>query len=322
MKDLTVRLAALDADAGAALRVIAYFDGLVEAHAGLQPIVRGAAVLADCPARLVDEERRVRIRVTQAGHSVPDDDPPDPAWMSTTIGTATLWLERPGPPGTVDAMILERAAGAARAVLDRTRGRTPAADPASVELLLDASAHADVRRQAARAIGLSPADEARAVALEDGPRVVTAEPGALPGRAGIGPRVPVLDLPASWRAARTALRFAADGTDEDPGARIVHYDQLGALAVLAEAADPAGVADVQALHHAASAAPWMLVTLHRTAESVSLRAAATALRVHHSTLQDRITHAEHLLGWNVRSPHGRLRLQLALALRRLQRSRP
>jgi DNA-binding PucR family transcriptional regulator len=41
------------------------------------------------------------------------------------------------------------------------------------------------------------------------------------------------------------------------------------------------------------------------------------LRVHHSTLQDRITHAEHLLGWTVREPAGRLRLQLALALRRL-----
>ncbi len=34
-------------DAGAALRVIAYFDSLVEARAGLQSIVRGAAVLAD-----------------------------------------------------------------------------------------------------------------------------------------------------------------------------------------------------------------------------------------------------------------------------------
>ena len=55
--------------------------------------------------------------------------------------------------------------------------------------------------------------------------------------------------------------------------------------------------------------------------SISLRAAATTLRVHHSTLQDRITHAEHLLGWNVREPGGRLRLQVALALRRLQRHR-
>ena len=51
----------------------------------------------------------------------------------------------------------------------------------------------------------------------------------------------------------------------------------------------------------------------------SLRAAAVTLRLHHSTLQDRVIQAEHLLGWPVREPAGRLRLQLALALRRLRR---
>jgi hypothetical protein len=50
MKDLAVRPEALDADAGAALRVIAYFDSLSESRAGLQAIVRGAAVLAGVPA--------------------------------------------------------------------------------------------------------------------------------------------------------------------------------------------------------------------------------------------------------------------------------
>jgi hypothetical protein len=66
------------------------------------------------------------------------------------------------------------------------------------------------------------------------------------------------------------------------------------------------------------AAPWMLATLHAVATSASLRAAATALRVHHSTLQDRIVHAERLLGWSVREPAGQFRLHLALVLRRLR----
>lgn len=52
--------------------------------------------------------------------------------------------------------------------------------------------------------------------------------------------------------------------------------------------------------------------------TASLRAAA-GVSVHHSTLQDRLTHAESLLGWPVRTPHGRLRLQLALAMRQLAR---
>jgi sugar diacid utilization regulator len=130
----------------------------------------------------------------------------------------------------------------------------------------------------------------------------------------------VLELPASWTGARTALRFTAEGTDDDPGPTVVHFARLGALALLADL-PPKPIPDVRALEQAASGVPWLLSTLDAVAEGVSLRAAAAALRVHHSTLQDRIANAEHLLGWNVREPQGRLRLQLALALRRLHRHR-
>jgi DNA-binding PucR family transcriptional regulator len=54
--------------------------------------------------------------------------------------------------------------------------------------------------------------------------------------------------------------------------------------------------------------------------SPSLRAAATELKVHHSTLQERLVQTEHILGWDVHSPQGRLRLQLALAIRRLRQT--
>ena len=78
--------------------------------------------------------------------------------------------------------------------------------------------------------------------------------------------------------------------------------------------------DVRRVERAAAAAPWVLATLDAIATTASLRAAATALTVHHSTVQERLTHAEHLLGWSVHDPQGRLRLQLALVLRRLHRS--
>jgi hypothetical protein len=339
VKDLVVRLAALDPDAGAALRVIAYFDQLVDTRAGLRAIVRGAAVLAGCPARLVDDERRVYLRVGPDGRNGEVGGFPDPSWLSTPVEPgrrAVLWLERPGPAGPVEAMVLERAAAAARAVLDRTRGRAPVpADDAAVEVLIDGSALPEARRHAARRLGLTESALARAVALEGGaaridpaagghdrgPRMPGQSPGAsAPGpRAGVGPAVPVLGLPASWAAARTALRLTAEGTDDDPGPRIVHADELGGLALLAEAAGPAipPIPDVLALEQAAAGAPWMLSTLYAVATSTSLRTAAAALRVHHSTLQDRIIHAERLLGWPVREPQGRLRLHLALVLRRL-----
>ncbi|MEU4243276.1 helix-turn-helix domain-containing protein [Actinoplanes sp. NPDC026619] len=322
MRDLAVRLAALDADAGAALRVISYFDSLTETRAGLQAIVRGAAVLAGCAARLDDHGRRVHVRVDPDGNAAPLPGPGDDRWMRTLVvpdGSATLALERAGEPGPVEAMILERAAGAARAVLDRTRGRVPAADPALVELIVDASAPSDVRDQALHKLHLAAAAGVRAVALPSGPALLGPGAAVAFARAGIGPSVAPAELPASYAAARVALRFAADGTPEDPGPTVVQHDSLGALAVLASLPADTEVPDLSALEHATAAAPWVLSTLYAFADAVSLRAAATTLRLHHSTLQDRIAQAAHLLGWPITTPAGRLRLQVALTLRRLRR---
>ncbi|SNX65554.1 PucR-like helix-turn-helix protein [Streptomyces sp. TLI_55] len=349
MKELAGRLTALDPDAGAAVQVIAYFDRLAESRAGLEALVRGAAVLAGVPARLVDGERRVQVRVEADGTRRDSQVPPDPAWPSAALspdGVPALWLERAGAePSVVDAVILERAAGAVRRVLDRTRGRAPADDPALVETLLDATAPESARLHAARRLGLTPAAHARALALADGPPQVVPEqtadespagrvgagpgvppaervgagPGVPPaGRVGVGPAVPVLRLPESWAAARIALRFAS----EEPGRRVVHAEELGSLALLADLVAPGAEppADVRALDTAAATTPWLLATLDAVASTTSLRAAATEINVHHSTLQDRLAQAEHLLGWPVRTPQGRFRLQLALALRHLARA--
>ncbi|MFI5792991.1 helix-turn-helix domain-containing protein [Streptomyces sp. NPDC051677] len=328
MKELAGRLTALDPDAGAAVQVIAYFDRLAESRAGVEALVRGAAVLAGVPARLVDADRRVRIRVEADGARRDTDLPPDPAWPSTGLtpdGAPALWLERTGAvPSVVDAVILERAAGAARLVLDRTRGRAPLDDPALVETLLDATAAEPARLHAARRLGLDPAAPARALATPGGrPRVLPADArdAAPAGRAGVGPAVPVPDLPRSWTAARTALRFTADGTAQDPGPRVVYADELGGVALLADLVAPGAEPppDVHAVEAAAADAPWLLATLYAVTATASLRAAAAEANVHHSTLQDRLVHAEHLLGWPVRTPQGRLRLHLALTMRRLAR---
>jgi PucR C-terminal helix-turn-helix domain len=256
------------------------------------------------------------VRVTAQGENVAAAEPVAAGWPRTEVAErAVLALERTGEPGPVDAMILERAAAAARAVLDRTRGRAPATDPAVVELIVDASAPSAVREVAARNL----TGPVRAVALPTGPALLPEGAAIPPGRAGIGPAVPAADLPASYAAARIALRFAADGTEEDPGDTVVHYESLGSLALLAEAPARPEVPDLSALAHAIAAAPWALATLHAVAATASLRAAAARLRLHHSTLQDRVVHLEHLLGWPVREPAGKLRLQLALALRRLRR---
>ncbi|WP_405593510.1 helix-turn-helix domain-containing protein [Streptomyces sp. NBC_01092] len=329
MKELAGRLTALDPDAGAAVRVIAYFDRLAESRAGLETLVRGAAVLAGVPARLVDAQRRVHVRVEADGARRESDLPPDPAWPSAALtpgGATALWLERAeqAEPSVVDAVILERAAGVIRLVLDRTRGRAPADDPALVETLLDGAAPEAARLHAARRLGLDPAVPARVLAPLDGrPLVVPAHPDVAPpaGRVGVGPAVPVLDLPRSWSEARVALRFTAEGTAQDPGPGVVHADELGGIALLADIVVPGAEQppDVQALETAAAAAPWLLGTLHAVSSTVSLRAAAAEINLHHSTLQERLAQAEHLLGWPLRTPQGRFRLGLALAMRHLAR---
>ena len=334
-----MRLAAVDPDASAAVRVIGYFDRLTESGGGLEAIVRGAAVLTGCPAGLTDAERRLSLRVEPDGRAGGPAGPPDRSWPSTSVGPdggTVLWLERPGPGGPVEAMVLERAAAAARALLTRTRGRAPARsgdDQAAVEVLTDPGASPEARRHAARALGLAEGTRVRAVALAGGGTRIepanhagagagaSASAGADAPRAGIGTAVGLDGLPASLATALTALRLSAAGTEDDPGPRTVHYDELGGLAVLAESVGSATpmIPDELALEHAALAAPWMLATLHAVAASASLRAAAAALLVHHSTLQERIAHAERLLGWPIREPQGRHRLFLALALRRLRR---
>lgn len=352
MEELAGRLTALDPDAGAAVRVIAYFDRLVEGRAGLEALVRGAAVLSGSPARLVDHDRGVRVRVEPDGRRRDTAGAEHPRWPSAPLapgGAPALWLERTGECSVVDAMVLERAASAARLVLDRTRGRAPAhapmEDPALLETLLDATAPHMARLHAARGLGLDPSGRARALALPDGharvcppaaadsapSRPAGAPDGLFPGTAllgpapppgspiGVGPAVPVLDLPGSWTAARTALRFTADGME--PGPRVVYADELGTLALLADVVVPGmrPPADVRALDTAAASTPWLLTTLYAVVTAPSLRTAAAELNLHHSSLQDRLGHAEALLGWGVRDPQGRLRLQLALTVRRLMR---
>lgn len=374
MRELAGRLSALDPDAGAAVRVITYFDELAEGRAGLETLVRGAAVLAGCPARLDDTARRVRIRVEADGRRADTSVPPDPGWPSAPVAAdsaSLLWLERAaapdsgvtdagqtagssgvvdagpmagasavggaahaaGSPSVVDAVILERAAGAIRQVLDRTRGRAPAADdPAALETVLDAGAPEQARLRAAGQLGIDANDPATRVCalvpFGGSPRVVAAaadgrpSPTALPtGRLGVGSAVPVLGLPRSLRSARIALRFTAEGSAQDPGRRVVHADDLGDVALLADLVVPGSVPppDARAVDAAVADAPWMLVTLHAVATTSSLRAAAAEANVHHSTLHDRLARAEALLGWPLRTAEGRLRLYFALTVRHLTR---
>ncbi|GAA2667247.1 helix-turn-helix domain-containing protein [Streptomyces lunalinharesii] len=341
MHQVVARLDSLDPEAGAAVRVIARFDALVEGRAGLAPILTAVAVLTGTAARLVDEHFDVALRAEVDGRVERPLGAADPQWCSAPLtpdGPPVFWLERVGAHTLLDAMVLDRAAFAAREVLRRTRRGhragplEPTEDDAAVEVLLDGRANPDDRRHAARLLSLTEQTAVRAVATCDGPGrimlpaedggnlhgLITARQLKGPARTGVGPAVPVLELPTSWAEARTALRFASAGTDHDPGPSTVYAEELGALAIFARSLDPAAPPDdVRALELAAHSGPWVLRTLAEFTSHSSLRLAAAALYIHHSTLTDRLTAIEHELGFPVRTPQGRLRIQLALVVRRL-----
>ncbi|GAA1897205.1 helix-turn-helix domain-containing protein [Lapillicoccus jejuensis] len=170
MQELAGKLAALDPEAGAALRVIAYFDALVDRHVGLESLVRGAAVLSGQTARLSVDDRGLVVRVGADGRVLPPDGAVSPAWPHRPVGdgAGTVWVETTHEHRALDDLVLERLAAAVRLVLDRTRGRVVPGDGATLERLLLPGTTPEERERLVRRLGLEPATPVRLAAVLDG----------------------------------------------------------------------------------------------------------------------------------------------------------
>ncbi|TDD84498.1 PucR family transcriptional regulator, partial [Actinomadura darangshiensis] len=252
------------------------------------------------------------------------------------------WLERGEVPLPLDEMVLERFAIAAAVILD---GMPRRGDAGLVELVLSAGAGEVERSRALRLLGVEPDAVLRVLAVDtrdvpiaevreffrDGGidmaslgrvhavLVKSVKPDLgerLPEgvRVGVGPALAAIEAPAAWRRACTALRFTA------AEASVVHHEALGALAAVAvrmRDEDIAQVADVAVLDRLA-AEPGTLGVLTAFCATGSARQAAARVHRHHSTVAARLAHAEARLGFSFSGPGGRLRLDLALLLRRLR----
>jgi hypothetical protein len=249
-----------------------------------------------------------------------------------------VWLERPGPPGPLDELLLDRLAIAVAAVVDKYGpARTTMADPALVELAISAGSDEAARARALRLLGFAVGLPVRVAALRSqlpldqvaglvcparlvkaaplaGVGVIlatTIDPARFPAgvRAGIG----AAESPdRSWPQARTALRFTT------PRQPVVHYAGLGAMALLAEIPQDAarGNADVAAITRTASN-PEDLRTLDAYCATGSLRRAADLLHLHHSSVARRLEQIGKTLGIELTEPTGLTRASLALTAWRL-----
>ena len=116
----------------------------------------------------------------------------------------------------------------------------------------------------------------------------------------------------SWREARIALRFTG------PREPVIRYEELGALALLAEIPQDAsrGNADVAAIARVAGN-PEDLETLDAYCATGSLRRAADLLHLHHSSVARRLEQIGKTLGIELAEPAGLMRARLAFTARRL-----
>jgi hypothetical protein len=178
VKGLLLRLSALDSDAEAAVRVIAYFDRLVERAATPGEVVRATAALAECVVGWASSGNpdagalRFAPNGAAVGAEVPIQSsasaPVDP---SDSASTARVWLERPGTSAPLDDLVLERLALTAR-LLGSARRRTPApnlADPALVELVLAEREAREDRARAVHLLGLAASLPVRVLAVRPAP---------------------------------------------------------------------------------------------------------------------------------------------------------
>lgn len=308
MKGLLLRLSALDANAENAVRVISFFDELVARRVDVDTLVRSAAQLAECPVGVGEP-----VPSTATVRHLPD-------------GTA-VWLGRPAPGLALDEIVLERLAIAAAILLDHPSvPPTGLGDAALVELALSAAAGEAERSRALHLLGMRPQAKLTVFALTTAVAGRSTELGSLHAVLGEGPDLPPdtlagvatgrgIDAPIAWRHARTAVRFAGHGS------RVVRWDDLGAVAVLASLrrADINEVADVAALDRLGKDQDTIEV-LKAFCATDSVRKAATLVYRHHSTVAARLAAAEARLGFSLNTSEGRRRLDLALVLRHLRKT--
>jgi hypothetical protein len=156
----------VDTHTEGALRVIAYFDALVEHRATLDACVRAAAGLSQCAAGLRDEASTRSIRFNQRGVAL--DGMPVPTTSRTVrIGdrkVGEVWLERGDSALPLDDLVIERMALAVGA-LWRSSTRPSRSTGSLIETVVAGGSSKEERAGALRLLGLAPDRPTEVVAV-------------------------------------------------------------------------------------------------------------------------------------------------------------
>ena len=330
MKELVGKLTALDPEAGDALKVVGYFDTLIDGRVGVESLLRGAATLSGVPAGY--RKGAIAFRVLPDGSRAPAADPGGYPIVAAGID-AIVWLERPGLAHANDNMVRERLAVAIAQSGARGGEQTP--ERHAIELLLTSNPDEETRISAEAHLRLDPTSRFRAVAfpchtildnriqstvlatrwgLVRGAILEADE--SVTGTAGVGVSVVVSELQRSWRTALVALALCDEATPT------FCADDLGTLVFLAglisdSSTTPADVLRIDdAMTHS-----WSFAALQAIADGKSVRAVAAEAGLHHSSVHARLPELGRLLDYDPITPLGRTRLYASLALHRVVHAR-
>lgn len=266
MYGLLLRLSALDADAASALRVIGFFDALVEQGATIEAVLRRTAGLAECPVGVRTADGHLSERADPTG-LLRFGEPPSDARVHRMSSGGVIWIERAGTPLPLDDLLIERFAIATTVALGRGARVVDDLDPAALlRLAISPVEDQAMLRRVLTRLGVDPTSTVFLAAVTGKPDDVDAIVGrlgavttsmdaihvllcrqtvegelAVPVGASVGLSAPhvALELPSAWREARIALRFAQPSRHDQPPyvvgeAAVVAYEQLGGFAAIAE----------------------------------------------------------------------------------------
>jgi hypothetical protein len=165
MRGLLLQLSDLDPNTHAYLRVIQYFDRLVNNGINLEGLTRASAALGNCTVGLRDQDSGVVIRFDHQGQLSPQLVNPVVLELPIVINELVVghvWLEREKKE-QLDEILLERMSIAAT-VLWRSLRSIEGSDPALLELAISALAEDQDRIRALRLIGFNPLQNLRVMA--------------------------------------------------------------------------------------------------------------------------------------------------------------
>ncbi|QIX27230.1 hypothetical protein ncot_11935 [Nocardioides sp. JQ2195] len=341
----------MDARAENAMRVVGFFDALIEQRSDLQTVLAQAGRFAEGSVGLAEPGETVGMVATRAG-ALERRAAPRHALTRTLVSGHTVWISRsPQRAYPLDDVLLERFGLACIAALGSPAASTLRMDdPALLELILGRLASSADRCRALQLLGTTPStpltmlavrgDRAAAAKVMDHlPKAAWRRLAQIDGMTAIATDAPperTATIPQgthvgvsrpfraaavheAWQGAVNALRYAADGPADR---NLVFQADLGPYELLAAKLRPediSEVADVQALERLSqnSAGKDVVRTLEILLWVGSLRETARQLHIHHNSVAARVARAEAELGYSITTPPGLTRLTLALALRRL-----